>query len=75
MEWGMPERPSTLRPRTLVDLFALGPLEAATNHLRRGRRLDPADDYDMCRLARQCGAFIDAYRAAKGLDDVMEDIE
>ena len=73
MDWGIPERPSTLRPRSLVDLFALGPLEAATNHLRRGRKVSAADDYDMTRLARQCQAFIDAYSAAKGLNEVVED--
>ena len=75
MEWGIPERPSTLRPRDLVDLFAITPLRTATEHLRRGKAIAPADDYDMMRIANQCRAFLSAYEAAKGLDQVLEDDE
>lgn len=72
-EWGIPERPSTLRARDMVDMFAITPLRTATEHLRRGKKIAPVDDYDMMRLANQCRAFIAAYEAAKGMDDVLED--
>lgn len=72
MTWGIKEAPSTLRTRSMVDIFAIGPLRAATEHLRRGKAIAPQDDYEMDQLARQCRAFVAAYEARKG-PEVIED--
>lgn len=72
MTYAIPEAPSTLRTRSMVYLFAIGPLRSATEHLRRGKGVGEQDGYEMRQLYQQCTAFCAAYETRCECD-VLED--